>query len=479
MEQHVDVVVIGDGVVGLAIAFAVADSPGMPRVALVARPGPAASRAAGAMLGLLGEITAGSSRTADSRARLDLATRAAGHWPRWRERVLARAGADAVHDGYGTGTFLLLNAASSQLDDESFTAVEEFAAKNALPAERVSPGDIPGHRPFAGDRAHRALYLPDEGYLDARRWLANLETALVAMDNVTIHRTDTPEPVAGTDGYTVLAGEDRITAAQAVVAAGVWTPDLVRALRPDVTVLPVVAGAGAALRLRTPVPLRAVVRTPNRAFACGLHAVPQVGGDVYLGATNNVSLTPGRHPTLSNLHHLADAAAGQLHEDLATAEVVRTHFGNRPIGLDTYPLLGPTSAPGLWVATGTYREGLHISPLVAGEIAAGLAGTEPGLPVAFRPERDPIVEWKTEDAVAEAARHCDAVAVENRMRPPVMGRWPAWLRELYGEAMERCYARLPAGFVLAPELAPLAYETPDELCATVTGYLDARTRSAL
>jgi glycine oxidase len=477
VDEQVDVIVIGDGVIGLSIAFAAASSSARPRVALIGRPGPGASRAAGAMLGVFGEITGGSFRTANSRARVELTMAATQRWEQWRERVGDLTGLG--ENGFGTGTFLLLNGASSRLDDENYAAIESFATECSEPVESVDPSDIPGYRPFEGDRASRALYLPNERFLDARRWLASLHTGLTALDNVSVHRHESPVPQQDPSGYAVQVGQHRIVSDQAVVAAGVWSPEVVRSLCPDVTLLPVVSGAGTGIRVRTPVPIRAVLRTPNRSFACGLHAVPQTDGTVYLGGTNNVSITPEHFPTLSNLHYLADSMVGQFHEQLATAAVVHNYFGNRPIGLDTYPLLGPTAAPGLWVATGTYREGMQTSPLIAEEITAGLLTGHCALPAQFAPDRGPITEWDTAEALKEAARHCHSITVETRMRPPVMGRWPQWLRHMYHETLSQAYATLPNGFVLHPELAPLAYERPHELATLITQHQNASTQAGL
>jgi glycine/D-amino acid oxidase-like deaminating enzyme len=470
MDQRVDVIVVGDGVLGLSIAFALADSPGGPRVALVGRPGPGASAAAGAMLSVLGELTGNSLRTVVSRERVELTVSAAHRWPRWRDRVRAVAGGAAGGDGFGSGTFLLLNGASSTLDDESFGVVEAFASQRGLPVEAVDPADIPAYRPFDADRAIRALFLPDERFLDARQWLAVLESALTGLGNVSVYRDDEPLPQSHGDGFVVVAGGARIVAEKVVVAAGAWTPRVVAALCPDVVLMPVVSGAGVGLRVRTPVPFRAVVRTPNRAFACGLHAVPQADDSVYLGATNNPEFEPQHAPTLSNLHHLSTFVVEQFHQDLATASMLHGHVGNRPITMDGYPMLGETRAPGLWVATGTYREGIHTSPVIAEEIAAGVLTGMSALPAQFVPDRDPLIEWEITDAVREAARHRHALAVEHRMRPPIIGQWPQWLGQMYHDGVARAYAALPDGFVLPPELAPLAYEEPGRLAAVIAHY---------
>lgn len=472
MIDQADVMIIGDRVLGLSIAFALADRPESPSVMVIGKQGAGASDAAGAMLGVLGEITGTSLRTTSSTAKSEMALDAARRWPAWRSRVHGRAATG--DDGYGTGTFLLLNGASSRLDDESFAAIEAFGAANNVPIEDVAPAEIPGYLPFDGDRASRALLLPDEGYIDARRWLQSLRAALAAMSNVTVVQTDHPRPVATDDRFVVETGAGRVTAGQVVVAAGVWTPHVAAGLRPGTAIVPVVSGAGSAMRLRTDVPVSSVLRTPNRSFACGLHLVPQADGSVYLGATNNVALVPGDAPTLSNLHYLSESMVRQFHEGLATAEVHETYFGNRPIGIDSYPLLGETSVHGCWVATGMYREGLHASPLLADAISSGVMGGPVGLPDQFAPERDPLVEWRLEDAIAEASRHCHALTVEVGMRPPVMGRWGGWLRDMYSQMIDHTYASMPDGFVLDPELAPLAYETGPDLLKVVTDYLATR-----
>ncbi|MFD9333175.1 hypothetical protein ACFWBF_01960 [Streptomyces sp. NPDC060028] len=68
------------------------------------------------------------------------------------------------------------------------------------------------------------------------------------------------------------------TAPRVLVCAGTWTTRLLTDLDPDLPVVPVLAAAGTALTVAAPQPLPAVIRTPNRAYACGLRAVPQADG---------------------------------------------------------------------------------------------------------------------------------------------------------------------------------------------------------
>ncbi|MEU1289254.1 FAD-binding oxidoreductase [Kitasatospora sp. NPDC005856] len=466
-----DVLVVGDGVLGRSVAFALATADPGVRVALSGRRAAGASRAAGAMLGVLGEVTASGLRTPHGRLRLALAVAAAERWPDWRERVRETAGRRApARDGYGSGTFVLLNAVSSPIDEQSFAAIRTAGRDHALPVEEVEPSVLPGHRPLDNDRALRALHLPAEAYLDSRRWLATLDAALAALPNV--DRVPAGRVRTAGPGYALHTKDATVTAPALVLAAGAWTTPLLDALDPHLPVLPVVAAEGTAVTLTAPAPLTAVLRTPNRAYACGLHTVPQADGTWYVGASAAPALTPGGEPGAGALRFLLDSALGQLHHGLATARVRRLHHGNRPVGLDGHPLLGPTARPGLWIATGTHRDGLHASPLIARELAAAILDGRPSSWLApWRPDRAPIADWTREAAVEEAVVQHRALAAESRMRPPLTGAWPDALADAYRQQLAAAYARLPDGFVLPPDLAPLAYEHGPGLAALITRHL--------
>ncbi|MCX4529506.1 FAD-binding oxidoreductase [Streptomyces sp. NBC_01551] len=484
--QGADVLVVGAGVVGRSLAFALAVTEPSVRVALAGDTGgaatsnAAASRAAGAMLGVLGEVTECGLRTRHGRLRTDLAVEAAGLWPSWRAQVRTAAGAAAPgRDGYGTGTFMILNAVSSALDDASFTAVAQAAAEYGLGCEETAPAGIPGYRPLDNDRALRAWYLPAEGFLDARAWLATLDTALAALPN-TIRTPAGTLTAAPEGGYLLDTPAGFFRAPRAVVAAGAWTTPILEALDPDLPVVPVLAAAGTAVTVTGPETRPAVIRTPNRAYACGLHAVPQADGSLYLGASAHPALTPTPRPTAGALRFLLDAALSQLDHRLAGAGITHTHHGNRPLSLDGHPVIGPTLREGLWVASGTHRDGLHASPLIAAALADALLAPTPtndplpGVLAAFNPGRELIADLTVKEAAAEAAAHHAALAAEARMRPPLTGAWPQALADGYADLLDRAYAAMPEGYIPPPDLAPLAYESTGPALAEIAAAHLAR-----
>ncbi|WP_344494595.1 FAD-dependent oxidoreductase [Streptomyces enissocaesilis] len=467
----IDVLVVGDGVLGRSIAYALASADTGLEVMLCGRSGPAASSAAGAMLGVLGEVTDTSLSRPHSVLRLQMAVEAASRWPSWREGIREQAAATTPDgDGYGQGTFILLNAVSARLDEKAFAAVQSAGGRYGLPVEHVDPLEIPGYRPLDNDRALQALYLSAEGFLDVRRWLATLDAALNALPNVIL--TGDGSLSATTRGYQLHHAGGAVTAPVAVVAVGAWTNPVLTALDPDVHVLPVLSVEGTAFTAAAPARLSAVLRTPNRAYACGLHTVPRTDGTWYIGASAAPALAPGSAPTAGSLRFLLESALGQLHHGLATSAVHQIHHGNRPIGLDGHPLLGPTARPGLWVAAGTHRDGLHTSPLIAQEITAAILHGRPSRWLApWCPDRAPITDWSREDAAREAAGHHHALTAESRMRPPLTGNWPDALQHAYQHRMNEVYAAMPADYVLPPDLAPLGYEHQDALAALAREYL--------
>lgn len=162
---------------------------------------------------------------------------------------------------------------------------------------------------------------------------------------------------------------------------------------------------------------------------------------------------------------------------------MQTHHGNRPLALDGHPVIGPTPKEGLWVASGTHRDGLHASPLIAAVLTEALLASDntmaalPGPLAAFAPSRPLIADLTIKEAAAEAAAHHAALAAEARMRPPLTGIWPRTLTDAYQGLMDRAYAAMPEGYVPPPDLAPLAYEGSGpalaELAATYLNRYDA------
>ena len=378
-----DAVVVGNGVVGGAVALRLARA-GCQVTLVGPRAGAldAASWAAGAMLGALGEVT---SRAGPDGDLLDLRLQAADGYPRWLDEIAALAGR---RPRTGSGTFLIATGRRG-IDRANLDTIVDVAREHGRPVEQVSPSNVPGLSPSAGNELSGALFLPDEGFVDAPDVLDLLGHALVATGRVRLVDDTASALLDGSgriDGIRT-AGHGDLEAPWTVVCAGVGTTALLDTC-PDLAAgFPrVVAGKGVSLVLRNDSPrgsaiagLEHAIRTPNREFACGLHVLPRGMGSVYLGATNRVG---SRVDVLGGLtagevDFLLRGAIHELSTEFARWDVTGWRYGFRPIPVDGRPLAGRTDVEGLAIVTGTYRNGMLLAPLLADVVADELIGQGP------------------------------------------------------------------------------------------------------
>jgi glycine/D-amino acid oxidase-like deaminating enzyme len=229
----------------------------------------------------------------------------------------------------------------------------------------------------------RALFLPREGALSSRR-LHEAYDAVLAKCASAIDAD--VEAIDGDGSWRRLAtSAGPLRARVVVIAAGARSHRLLEGLGLGRAIPRVLAGVGVALVLRAPPP-RSVVR-----FVGGPYLVPWDDGRVYAGATNQLMEEGTTTPPASAAVSLRAELARYAGPELAAAEATETLVGWRPTTRDGLPLLGPTSVEGVWVATGTNRDGLHLSPLVAAELTRCLGTRELPFAGRFLPERaEPI-----------------------------------------------------------------------------------------
>ena len=160
-----------------------------------------------------------------------------------------------------------------------------------------------------------------------------------------------------------------------MLAAGVGSDKLLADLRAYAAFPRLVSGKGVSIELELDEPGPPhVVRTPNRDFACGTHAVPRSARRIYIGATNRVSGFPGANTgaTAGELHNLLHSAIHELNTNWRTANVETIRVGHRPLATTGQPVYGATPIQGLYIATGTYRNGILLAPAIADHIVSSI-----------------------------------------------------------------------------------------------------------
>ncbi|MCK2215442.1 FAD-binding oxidoreductase [Actinomadura sp. ATCC 31491] len=399
-------VIVGNGALGLFLADELIER----RAGSVVVVGPGgretgASQAAGAMLGCFGETTTESLRTEASRKRFELGVAAHDRWPAVLRRLeeFSTTGAPLQ---VATASHVVLNSVGADLDTVNFEAMLGALDEYGKPWAELDPRDIPGYRPRTESRALRAVHLPEEGAVDARGVLGALERRIEAAGGVLVDAL--VQRLRGDNGTVTgveLADGHVIEAGKVVVAAGARSEALVRTMLEDFSMVPTIPGLGFAMIAKRTggEPFRSVVRTPNRGFACGLHVVPAPHGREYYGATNRLVDHVSGVTWMADVRFLAQYAMQQLDEQVARHEVERWLAGNRPVTLDGFPLIGWLPSSGLYLMTGTYRDGFHCAPLLAVHVANELQGEAGLIDPMFGPMRRPIetrtIEWSIDEYV--------------------------------------------------------------------------------
>jgi glycine oxidase len=115
--------------------------------------------------------------------------------------------------------------------------------------------------------------------------------------------------------------------------------------------------------------LKHVIRSPE------VYLIPRSDGRILAGATvEDVGFDKRTDSaTMQRFHHAAMA----LIPELRNAKILEDWAGLRPGTPDALPILGPTTTPGYYVATGHFRDGILLAPITAQVMADVVSGQEP------------------------------------------------------------------------------------------------------
>jgi glycine oxidase len=420
----VKIAILGNGILGLMTARAwLRAQPGVELVIVgpALRPG-SATRAAAAMLNSFTELEGDSLGTPLDRFKFDLSRAATAAWPAVFDEICTpEAGVT-----YGFGTYVLNNAATDDLDDENFAAVQRFCREYDEPCEEVDPSKIPNYRPDPRHRALKAVYLRREGWANPKQFLDALTARVARAENVTFIDAEvkTLHAEGGALSAASLSNGAIVEADHFVLCNGANLGSVLRASLPDLPVQRMFYGVGMSIELQSRDDVHThCVRTTNRGLACGVYSVPYGPDRTLVGASNYISPVPLDHGQAGSAYTLLKSAMDQINTRFSRANLINVNVGWRPTTSDTYPLFGATSLRKLWILGGTKRDGFHLSPVLCEDLVAAMRG----LPIDVRyaelaPERKLVRNMTREAAITKSVRHLinasyqhDFVPARNRM----------------------------------------------------------------
>lgn len=374
-----DVIVVGAGLIGLAIAFELAERGISVRVYDRSEPGRGASWAGAGMLAPYTErIT--------NEALLALCAASLAEYPAFVRRVFAASGVDAqlhlngvLYASFDSAGLDVLLAHARALESRGVDC-KMLDRESALAAE-----------PWLGAGVLGGLLKNAEGYVDNRR----LSRALVAAceaSGVVIEQN--AHVWIECDARRVLGiGTGRgFSGAQAIVnACGAWASELDGV--PSACVPPIEPVKGQMVALAVPVGF-----VQRATWVPGAYLVPRDDGRLLIGATVE-SVGFDERVTAQGVHELLHAAltAAPALADFSTTE---TWAGIRPGTPDGLPVLGPTPLDGYFLASGHYRNGILLAPATARLIVDAIEKDTVAPLAPFL-----IARFGTEELPAERIRH--------------------------------------------------------------------------
>ena len=401
VSRSVDVAVLGGGIVGLGIAWAMAQT-GRTVAVIDAAPASGATEAAAGMLAPVSELHYQEEKL------LGLMLESASLYPGFVESL----GESAGDTGYQrTRT---INVGADAADRQALADLRAVQQSHGLTVDALTIREARELEPMLSPQLSSASSISEDHQVDPRRLAASLIAALESNSDangggrdlfiaknacrlVHLDPTDNSSRVTGV----VLSDGSVIQATEVIVATGLAASKLEGL--PDALRLPLRPVFGDIIRLRVPEHLRPLLTATVRGVVRGVpvYLVPREDGTLVIGATaredGNAGISAGGiHQLLRDAQVLVPA--------VAELEIIEVMARARPGTPDNAPLLGrvrglvghaapdaigeaDAPVPGLIIATGFFRHGVLLMPVAAQICASLLDGTEDPRWTAFAPDR--------------------------------------------------------------------------------------------
>jgi len=361
-----DVVVIGGGVVGLSIAFALAVERVSVMVLDAGAPGQASAAAAG-MLAPLAEA-------GREGPFVPLAVESLRLWPLFVDQL--REETETALRIAGPG---MLRVAQAPAEEAALCAALDWQRGFGLPLHHLNAAELHALEPALGIGVCGGVLSPLERHVEPRLLLQALRFACIRRGVVIRPETTVTDfETGGSRVQAVQTEKTRISGGAYVITSGAWSEALGLALGIRFPIHPL-RGQMLALGPLHPPPFK------HTLYAHGGYLVPRADGRVIAGATEElVGFNP--QTTDAGVGSLAVMAAALIPR-LSAAPQHSSWAGLRPVSADGLPLLG--RLPGwdnIHVAAGHGRNGILLTPLTGRLMAAHLL-QDAALPLALNPAR--------------------------------------------------------------------------------------------
>ena len=347
MGEERKTIIIGGGVIGLSIAWRLARRGEDVLVLERGETGQEASRVAAGMLAAAAEVGF------EEPELYALCRTSLKRWPSFAAELESESGMSLEYSSFGT-----LVVADDRDAAEALRRGYRFQKEQGYPVEWLSGGEALEKEPFLSPRIVAAVSVPEDHSVDNRKLVHALAAATTShgggiREQATVKHLD----FTGGGVRVEMAGGEVHEADRIVVAAGAWSAGisgLEDAFRPPIRP---VKGQILELKMVAPFALNHVVRGPKA------YLVPRKDGRLIVGATSE-EMGFDRSMTVGAIHGILDGA-WEIVPGILDQELLSIDVGFRPASRDHQPIVGFTSDPRVFMATGHYRHGIVLSAVTA------------------------------------------------------------------------------------------------------------------
>jgi glycine oxidase len=363
-----DVLIIGGGVIGCAVAYFLTRLSSL-HVLLVERE----TVGAGASNAAAGVLAVASSR-APRGVLFELRRRSAAMFPDLVAALHAETGIDCQCVQRG-----LLEVAFTVKEAEGLNGLVRRRCEQGFRAELLDATEARRREPTLADEITAAALFGDDHSINNERFTAALAAAAQRRGaELRLGTAVTAVEVGRNRVLRLRAADDWLSPGVVIVAAGVGSPEIGRLMQVRI---PVRAARGEMLALR---PIGAL---PQHTLTWGDgYLVPRHNGELLVGSTTEYSDTA--EVTGKGVATLLRRAL-RMAPDLSDATVTRTWAGLRPCPTIRRPIIGPVRGfDNLLLATGHHRNGILLAPitgLLMAELVTERATSVPLQPFCYRP----------------------------------------------------------------------------------------------
>jgi glycine oxidase len=339
-----DVVVVGGGIIGLTLAL---DLRRHGVSVMVVERGEAGREASYAAAGMLAYCDPGTPPSLQA-----LCFASAGIYPEFVHILEDESGYHVDFRRQGTIAFVLRNEQSP-----------------CSPAPELTPEQVRHMEPHLEFVGQRAVFLPEQTVDNRELVVAALKACKHRGVDLASGSEVTEIHVQHGRAAAVATTRTRYGAAAVVNCAGAWAGQVGPIKLPTRPVKGQMLAVAASHRKL----LEHVVRAPD------VYLVPRSDGRILIGATVEEAGYDKRldADVMQRFHR----AAANLLPAIADAHILEAWAGLRPGTIDDLPILGATSLPGYFVATGHFRNGILLSAITATVMSEVVRGQPPSFDI--------------------------------------------------------------------------------------------------